>query len=192
MVERRVFRIRWRRWLRALHRDLGYLAVGLTVIYAVSGIAVNHIGDWDPSFEQVHERATLSTPLPADDDAVARSVATHWELDPRQADVVRMGDEELLVAWEQATVVVNTRSGVAILEGQKPRPLLRLANWLHLNRGKKAWTRVADTYAVVLLFLALSGLFMIGGSKGLWGRGGLLVTVGAAVPVVYVWLSGGP
>ena len=32
---------------------------------------------------------------------------------------------------------------------------------LHLNRGKKAWTYVADTYAVILLYLAVSGLFMI-------------------------------
>ena len=29
---------RWRAWLRAVHRDIGYLAIGFTVIYAVSGI----------------------------------------------------------------------------------------------------------------------------------------------------------
>ncbi len=58
-----------------------------------------------------------------------------------------------------------------IEEGQKPRFFLRLANWLHLNRGKKAWSYVADTYAVILLFLASSGLFMIPGKKGIKGRG---------------------
>src|SRR5205085_7811502 len=43
-----------RKWLRAIHRDVGYIAVGLTFIYALSGIAVNHITDWsdgDPSFK---------------------------------------------------------------------------------------------------------------------------------------------
>jgi len=33
---------RWRSWLRAVHRDFGYLAVGFTIIYAVSGLAINH------------------------------------------------------------------------------------------------------------------------------------------------------
>ena len=28
-----------------IHRDVGYLVVGLTLIYAISGIAVNHIDD---------------------------------------------------------------------------------------------------------------------------------------------------
>ena len=39
----RRFRIRWRPWLRAIHRDVGYFSVGLTFIYALSGLAVNHI-----------------------------------------------------------------------------------------------------------------------------------------------------
>ena len=40
-----------------------------------------------------------------------------------------------------------------------------------------------------LLFLALSGMFMLPGRKGLAGRGALLVGVGLAVPVLYVVLG---
>jgi hypothetical protein len=68
--------------------------------------------------------------------------------------------------------------------------LLRAANWLHLNRGKRAWTYVADAYAIVLLGLAASGLFMIPGRNGFWGRGVILVTLGAMIPTVYVVLNG--
>ena len=81
---------------------------------------------------------------------------------------------------------------MVVEEGQTPRLLLRVANWLHLNRGKQAWTYVADAYAVLLLYLAASGLFMLPGRKGLLGRGGLIALAGAAVPIVYVVLSGGP
>lgn len=44
---------RWariKRFARGLHRDMGALAVGLTLVYAISGLAVNHVADWDPSF----------------------------------------------------------------------------------------------------------------------------------------------
>jgi hypothetical protein len=77
-------------------------------------------------------------------------------------------------------------------EGQEARPFLRAANWLHLNRGKKAWTYAADAYAAGLLVLATTGIFMIPGRKGLLGRGALLVAIGVALPVLYVTLSGGP
>ena len=36
--KRRPFK--WRRWNNVLHRDLGYLCVALTIVYAISGIAV--------------------------------------------------------------------------------------------------------------------------------------------------------
>ncbi|MEK7239068.1 MAG: hypothetical protein AAB224_00640 [Gemmatimonadota bacterium] len=38
-------RIPWRRWSIVLHGDVGYLAVAMTLAYAISGIAVNHIAD---------------------------------------------------------------------------------------------------------------------------------------------------
>ena len=48
----------------SLHRDAGYLAVGLTIVYAVSGLAVNHVSDWDPSFKSYERVRTVATPLP--------------------------------------------------------------------------------------------------------------------------------
>ena len=32
-----------RKWNRIIHRDLGYIAVGLSLVYAISGVVVNHI-----------------------------------------------------------------------------------------------------------------------------------------------------
>src|SRR5262245_65253752 len=60
-----VIRKRWRAWLRAIHRDIGYLAVGFTVIYALSGIAMNHIDDWDPNFHATEISRTIA-PISAD------------------------------------------------------------------------------------------------------------------------------
>ena len=181
-----------RPWLRALHRDIGYFAVGLTLVYATSGLAVNHLKDWDPNFKQLNRTHQLALPLPSEDDAAAKSTLQALGVHEVPREVYRASDAQLDVVFDKRTFHVDTTTGIVHEEGQAARPLLRVANWLHLNRGKKAWTYIADFYAVFLLFLALSGLFMIPGRKGLLGRGAVVALLGAAVPIAYVVLSGGP
>lgn len=180
-----------RLWLRALHRDVGYLLVGLTFVYALSGLAVNHIADWDPNFIRFEATYRLSEPLPAnDDEATALVLATIGET-RRPSEVFRTEDSlELLLPDRE--VFVDVLEGTILDRGQRARPVLRVSNWLHLNRGKQSWTYVADAYAILLLFLATSGMFMLPGRNGLRGRGALLVGIGVAIPVVYVLASGGP
>ena len=180
-----------RPWLRAFHRDIGYTIVGLTLIYAMSGLAVNHIGQWDPNFDN-YDRTHELGPLAGDDAAVAARVAAALGIRETPREVFRAAPNQLDILYERRTLHVDPGTGHVIDEGQSPRPLLRVANWLHLNRGKKAWTYAADTYAVLLIFLAVSGLFMIKGPKGLWHRGLIFLLLGMAVPVAYVTLSGGP
>ena len=186
---RRAFR--WRPWLRALHRDLGYLAVGLTFIYALSGLAVNHIADWDPSFVNFEREFTMG-PLPDDDDAAAAAVLAEAKITEAPRDVYRVTDELLEITLQDSTLHVTLPTGKVFVEGRTARPFLRIANWLHLNRGKKAWTWFADGYAVVLLFLSTSGMFMIAGKKGIVGRGAVLVALGAALPIFYLLHFGSP
>jgi hypothetical protein len=112
------------------------------------------------------------------------------EADPRE--VYSASADDLEIVFDQRTLHVNPLTGHVIDEGKRPRFLLRVANWLHLNRGKKAWRYIADAYAVVLLLLSMSGMFMIKGPKGIVGRGAVLVAAGVAIPILYVTLAGGP
>lgn len=188
MAEKKIF---VRALLRAIHRDVGYLGVGLTLIYALSGLAVNHIGQWDPNFKDF-DRTVEVGPLAGDDDAIAAVAARKLDIDEKPKEIYRAAPDQLDVLFGHRTLHINPATGHIHEEGQNPRFFLRVANWLHLNRGKKAWTYAADTYAIALTFLAISGLFMIKGKKGLVGRGMILVLVGVAVPIAYVTLSGGP
>lgn len=181
-----------RPWLRAIHRDFGYLGVGLTLVYALSGLAVNHIADWDPNFRQISATHELGRRLAGDPDAVTREVLGALRVSEKPGEVYAAGDDAVDIVLGRRTLHVTPSSGRVVEEGQTPRFVLRTANWLHLNRGKKAWKYVADGYAVILLYLAISGLFMIPGRKGLVGRGALLALLGAALPIGYVVLSGGP
>lgn len=185
-------KFKWRKWLRALHRDAGYLCVGFTFIYAISGIAVNHIEDLgDTSFEQIEKTETLAFALPADDRTAATKLAETFDIEGEPSDIYRT-DESLTVTFERMTVDVDLATRTAYLNGQEPRFFLRIANWLHVHRQTTAWTYIADAYAIMLLYLAISGVFMISGRKGLIGRGGILVAIGVAIPIVFVVASGGP
>jgi uncharacterized protein len=185
-------RFRWRLWLRAIHRDVGYFSVGLTFVYALSGLAVNHIADWEPNFRQIARQHQLPTPLPNEDDQIAALAARMLELDSPVRESYRSDEQTLQVVFDRRTLRIDTRTGQAAEEAQEPRLFLRVANWLHLNRGKKAWTYIADAYASGLLLLSVTGLWMFSGRKGLLGRAGLIAVAGALVPALYVTLSGGP
>lgn len=185
-------RKRWRAWLRAMHRDAGYLAVGLTIIYAVSGLAINHIDDWDPNFKTVSQTHKVPLPLPADEQAAAAYVIEKLGVTEKMREAYLATDEQLEIYLDGRSLVVETKTGVVFDEAQEPRFFLRVANWLHYNRGKDAWTYIADGYAAFLLFLALSGVFMLKGRSGFLGRGAILIILGAGVPLLYVTLSGGP
>ncbi len=183
-----------RGWLRAIHRDAGYLAVGLTLVYALSGIAVNHIADWDPNFRNFETRHEVGALAGDTDEAIGRAAREALSIKEEPREVYRTSETQIDVLFERRTLHLKklAASWEIIDEGQKPRFLIRVANWLHLNRGKKAWTYVADAYAGALLFLAISGLFMIKGPKGLLWRGALVAGLGIAIPIAYVAWSGGP
>lgn len=185
-------RLRWRPWLRAVHRDVGYFCVGLTIVYALSGLAVNHINDWEPNFRQIARQHQLPTPLPGEDEQIAELAVRTLTIAAPLRESYRIEEHSLQLVFDRKTLSIDTRSGQVAEQAEEPRFFLRAANWLHLNRGKKSWTYIADAYASGLLLLSLTGLWMFPGRKGLFGRAGLIAVAGALVPALYVTLSGGP
>jgi hypothetical protein len=185
-------RLAWRPVVRSLHRDMGYLAVGLTLVYACSGLAVNHLADWDPNFTAFKAAHELKTAFSGSDQEAAKAILGKLGLKETPQEIYRAAPDQLEITLSTRKIHANPLTGRVVEEGRKARPFLRLANWLHLNRGKKAWTLFADTYAVGLLLLAASGMLMLPGKNGMRGRGAILVGLGVALPVAYLLWSGGP
>lgn len=125
-----------RPWVRAIHRDLGYLAVGLTLVYALSGLAVNHISDWDPNFQNYEATHQLG-PLAGDDEALAAQVLGKLGIGEKPTDVYRASPEQLDIVFSKRTLHVNPATGQVTDEGQKPRLLLRAANSAPPEPGRK-------------------------------------------------------
>lgn len=180
----------WRKWNNLVHRDLGYLCFGLTIVYVVSGVAVNHIDTWNPSYRVEHLHSRLDAPISANrldqpfiDGLLARLGENRRFLNSFQPD-----PQTLQVFVEGNTISLNLTTGEILQEKVLPRPLLRQVNFLHLNHPKKLWSWFADLYAVCLGMLAITGLFVLRGKKGITGRGAWLTTLGLLLPLFFIWL----
>ena len=178
-----------RKLIIATHRDVGYFFAGLTVIYAVSGVAVNHIDDWNPNYvirTEVAEVGVLPFGEPAE---LGAEVLSRMGIAEAPRSVVRMSLDELKIFLDQRTLTVTLPGGRVVDEHARRRYAFFEVNYLHLNHGKGFWTWFADLYAVGLLVLACTGIFIITGKKGLGGRGRRLLIAGLSIPIVYLVLA---
>ena len=179
-------RVNWRKLNNALHRDVGYLIVGLTIVYAVSGLAVNHRADWNPSY-RVGKRALEIAPIAANErDEIVRQAREALALGEPRA-VFRPDPQTLQLFYEKESYSVDLPTGAVIVDGVRKRPVLWEMNQLHLNTPKGAWTWIADLYALALLFVSVSGLFVLKGKTGITGRGAWLTGAGIGIAVAS-WL----
>lgn len=180
----------WRKWNNILHRDIGYFFFGLTVIYAISGIAANHLRQWDSNFVTVRNDYAISgvsSETPVDQSVVDNILKETGETGNYKSHF-RPAPDLLQIFITGGIIDVNMATGRASVERKKSRPVLREMNFLHLNHGQKAWTWVADIYAFGLLLLAVTGLFVLKGKNGLTGRGKWFVAAGVLLPVIFLFL----
>lgn len=177
----------WRKWNNILHRDIGYLTVGLTIIFAISGIAVNHIADWNPNYKikQYHFEITPLTAVSEED--MVREVLQKLDIPAEKFTSFRPSPQKLQIFLDNQNLELNIQTGRGRSEVIQERAFLHDFNFLHLNHAKKMWTYVSDIYALALLFLAISGMFVLKGKKGIKGRGARLVSVGILIPVFFLW-----
>jgi uncharacterized protein len=177
--------LRLRRLIIVLHRDVGYFFAGLTVVYAASGIAVNHVAHWNPSYD-IRRAQSDTGPLPEGDEAAALAVMERLAVSEKPNAVVRVAPSQLKVFLEGRTLTIDTEKRRVEDETVRKRAAFFQANFLHLNHGKGLWTWFADLYALGLILLAGTGLVMLRGRLGLAGRGKWLVAAGLVVPLLFL------
>ena len=179
-----------RKWLRIIHRDMGYIFFGMSLVYGISGIALNHLDDWNPDYIIKISEANLQD-IPATEDIskeVAGSLARQIDQNYQYRSHFFPGPGVLKIFIKQGSVTINLESGRAYIEVIKKRPVFREMNFLHYNKPKKLFTWFSDAFALALILMAISGLFMIRGKKGITGRGAWLTALGILIPVIFLIL----
>jgi hypothetical protein len=183
----------WRRWNNIIHRDLGYLCFGLTIIYVISGVAVNHIQDWNPTY-QIEKVRTNIGPIISEGrmitDLEVRDVLKKIGAGSEFKKKFQPGPDTIKIYQEGNTIDVELLTGNVVQEQVAKRPFFFQVNFLHLNHPKKLWTWFADFYAVCLGILACTGILVLRGKKGITGRGAWLTAAGFILPLFFLWLYG--
>lgn len=177
-----------RKTLRSLHRDFGYLVVGITFIYTISGIAMNHRQDWNPHYSLVTEGVTV----PATDQMEYSKTEISSLLAKFTNRLVYKKhfitkDATIKIFVEEGTVIYTPLEGTAELELLKKRPFWFQINRIHLAQTDRLWIWISDAMAVFLLFVAISGLFLLKGKYGMKGRGLWLTSIGIVIPLVIIF-----
>lgn len=186
----------WRKWNRWLHRELGYLFFGMTIIYGISGIALNHFAarHWDPGI--ITKSESFTYPAPVTKSSVDREVIDRiLEITGEQKSYKQYyfpNEDHLMIYLRGGHITMTLSTGEVELTLVRNRPVFREMNFLHYNKPKKLWTWFSDLYAFGLVLMAVTGLFIVRGKKGISGRGGIMTLIGILLPLVflliYLWL----
>ncbi|MFW6326871.1 MAG: PepSY-associated TM helix domain-containing protein [Bacteroidota bacterium] len=180
-----------RRINRAVHRDVGYFFFGMCIIYGLSGIALNHRHHWNPNF--IIKQTGFNVQLNSESEEVMDWVDTVLKEINEEGNYKThlVSGDNMRIFINGGTVNVNLNTGEGVLETVRKRPVFNEINFLHYNTPRKLWTWFSDLFAVGLILLAVTGLFVLKGKNGFQKRGVYFVTMGILIPVLllYFYLS---
>ena len=177
-----------RRWNVAWHRDLGYFFSSLIIIYCISGLALNHVNDWNPDFIIHKEPVQLHKTY--ERSAVNDKVITEFGKMVNE-DSYKVFDfptnNQVKIYYDNATLHINLETGAGIYERVLKRHVFYETNVLHRN-SLKGWKWVSDIFAIMLIVISITGLFILKGKYGLRQRGVWIILAGLLLPVAAITL----
>lgn len=174
---------------RITHRDIGYLIAGMTIIYAISGIALNHKHDWNPNYiiENRKIQTHISISRETLNDETAREILENVPGDFKYKTYYFPSGNILTIFIEGGSVRINTVTGQGEVEKLSKRPLFYQVNFLHYNPGVW-WKYFSDIFCVSLILVTITGLFIVKGKNGITRRGSILTIIGIILPLLFLFI----
>lgn len=175
--------------IRNLHRDLGYFYVGLIISFAFSGILMNHRESWHPDKYTVETKPIEITP--PKEELISHIYAENLVKELNIDDKMRRHSFKkgtLKISLENHDVEIDIASGKGEIVAFKKTPLISHTMKLHKNTSQW-WIYYSDIFAISLIVIALTGIFMIKYGKHTFAaRGWKLALAGLVFPLVFLFL----
>jgi len=174
---------------RVTHRDIGYLITGLVIVYALSGIALNHKHDWNPNYIVDTSEFTTAENLSKGtfSDAAAKRILASLPGTPEFKAIHYPTGNRITIFVEGGLIHIDALTGKGTIERLSRRPLFYQVNLLHYNPGRW-WKYFSDVFCVALLTVTITGLFIIKGKNGITRRGAILTLIGVILPLVFLFI----
>jgi len=174
---------------RVTHRDIGYLIAGLTIIYAISGIALNHKNNWNPNYIFDSRSFTINSPIIRDsfNNETALSILKSINADSEYKTFYFPTGNKVTLFIDGGYVSINSVTGEGVIEKVSKRPVFYQLNFLHYNPGRW-WKYFSDIFCVALILVTVTGLFIIKGRNGITKRGAILTITGIILPLLFLFI----
>ncbi len=174
---------------RITHRDIGYLIAGMTIIYALSGIALNHKYDWNPNYLVDTYEFTTDLDLSRDtfNDETALLILKTIPGNPVFKTSHFPSGNKITLFIDGGFVQIDAASGKGTVERISKRPLFYQINFLHYNPGKW-WKFFSDIFCISLVLVTITGLFILRGKNGITRRGAILTITGIILPLIFLFI----
>ena len=177
-----------RKLIRVLHRDLGYFFFGLSIIYAISGIALNHLRDFNPNYIIKHYNLELPAPInPSQiDDAWVNNILEEYGISNELKKFYFPADDQVKAFLKNGNLTIKMSTGEGLLETINKRPVFNQVNFLHYNPGVW-WKWFSDIFCVAWIIISITGLFIIkSGKHSIKRRGAIWTIAGIIVPILFL------
>ncbi|MCI1778424.1 MAG: PepSY domain-containing protein [Bacteroidales bacterium] len=162
-------------YMRALHRDIGFLVVGFVIVYAFSGIVLTYRTSDFFKIEKTVER-TLKPGIPPSE----LSGAIHV----RNLKIENVNDN--IVNFEGGTYDMST--GKAEFKVRQTPAFLQRLNKLHVTSSRNPAHWVTVIFALALLFLAISSFWMYKTKSRFFRRGIVFSLAGIVIVLLLLFV----
>lgn len=144
------------------HRRIGLLFTGILLIFAVSGIALNHQSQWDPYYtvSKRHEMAKDLSPS-MDEDELDLYLRKKYSINEKVNSSVWENSHIATMSYSNGiSIVIDLQNKSIVKEVTSKRPVIYNFIHLHLNAIKGLWIYFADIFAIGMILLSLSGIYL--------------------------------
>lgn len=162
-------------YMRGLHRDIGFFLIGLTLIYSISGVLLIYR---DTDF--LKHQKLIEKKLSPNIEASQLGGILHIR------DFKFIKSEGAVVYFNKGTY--NTATGVVKYTSQELPAWLSVFNNLHKSSSKDSVHLFATIYGILLLFLAISSLFIFKPKTKMFYRGVLIAMAGLVFAAILLLL----
>jgi hypothetical protein len=177
--------------LRSLHRDIGYIFVGMIIAFSVSGIALNHRTQWNP-VRYLYELKKVPTSFHLPKESVTRDNIKAFSIKNKLGDFQSFnfsGDSTLGIYYKSADATIDLVTGKCQINIWRDRPILAQLYSLHSAFSDDNWYKYySDVFGLGLIFISLSGMFLMRGKYSFRKRGWWLALAGTLIPLLSLFL----